>query len=209
MIDYSRKSDTELIKLHHSGDRWAFEEIAGRYKDTVKFHARFFFLTGGDSDDLLQEGMIGLFEAADTFRDDRNASFATFADRCIRSRMIKAVKTDNKKSNRPLNTSVSIDGDKEQTDDGNRGSVSGSLESDGGIGNPEAIVINKELYRLKVEKINEELSDFEKKVFYLYLSGRSLNEIAEETAGTYKSADNALSRIKAKVRNISSDILSE
>jgi len=209
MIDYSSMSDNELVKLHHLGDRWAFEEIAGRYKDTVRFHARFFFLTGGDSDDLLQEGMIGLFEAADTFKDDRNAAFATFADRCIRSRMIKAVKSDNKKSNRPLNTSLPIDGDNEKSDDGEKFMSLGGLDSDGGIGNPEDIVINKELYRLKVEKINSNLSDFEKKVFFLYLAGKSISEIADEMHSSYKSADNALSRIKTKVKNMSNDIWSE
>lgn len=207
MIEYDTKSDKELLKLYNKGDHWAFDALAKKYKETVKFHARFFYLTGGDADDLLQEGMIGLFEATVTYKDDRNASFATFADRCIRSRMIKAVNSDNKKSNRPLNTSVPIISECNQSDKDAYFRNCSKLDSDGGSGNPESIVINKELYRITVEKIKKALSGLENKIFLLYLSGKSLNDISDEIGITYKSADNALSRIKTKVKNLKDDII--
>ncbi len=207
ITEYKKFSDKELLDLYRGGDQWAFEEINERYKNVVRYHARFYYLTGGDGEDLLQEGMIGLFEATNTYRDDRNATFATFADMCIRSRIIKAVKSDNKKSNQPLNRSLPIEPEKSDKDERGEPVYSERFDSDGGIGNPERILIDEETNRLIVEKIMEQLSDFEGKIFVKYLEGKGLHEISSETDNSYKSVENAFSRIRGKVRKMSGELL--
>ena len=203
---YGEMSDKELLELYHEGDQWAFDEIIERYKDAVKYHARFFYLTGGDREDLLQEGMIGLFEAANTYREDRNASFSTFADMCIRSRIIKAVKFDNKKNNQPLNNSLSIENEKEKAGKDGKKADSVIVESDEGAGNPETIIVSREMQRLALERIKNILSDYENIVVSLYLQGKTLRDISYETDSSYKSVENAFSRIKTKVKKIGLDL---
>ena len=207
MTDYKSLSDTELIELYRDDDQWAFDEIFARYKKTVKFHARFFYLTGGDIEDLIQEGMLGLVDAVKSYRDDRGASFATFADRCIRSKIIKAVESDNKKSNAPLNNSVSLQDESSSDEEGEKSKV--DHDSDEGLGNPENIVLDGENMRLAIEKISEKLSKLEDHIFRLFLKGHSISEISEETGMEYKAVDNALSRIKTKVRGMRDELFKD
>ena len=200
MKNYSMLTDYRLLYLYKQGDRWAFDELLERYRDTVKYHATFFFLPGGDREDLIQEGMIGLFDAVTSYKDDRNATFATFAARCIRSRMIKAVVSGNKEGNIPLNTSISL-----ESEDGEDMLYRRSTEGNDSVhngGDPEKIVMSKEYMRITIEKIRGSLSELERKVFDLFLEGLNYREIADELDMSPKSVDNALHRIMTKVKNI-------
>lgn len=205
MVRYEELSDTELIKMYRNDDQWAFDEIFARYRKTVKFHARFFYLTGGDIEDLIQEGMLGLVDAVKSYRDDRGASFATFADRCIKSKIIKAVESDNKKSNEPLNNSVSLQSES-KSGDKEGAKIKVDHDSDEGLGNPENIVIDSENIRIAIERISDRLSGLEDRIFRLFLKGHSISEISEEKGMEYKAVDNALSRIKNKVRGMKDEL---
>ncbi len=199
---YAGSTDNELLKMYHEGDEGAFNEILVRYKDMVRMRARFFFLRGGDVEDLIQEGMIGLFEAVRTYKEDRNTEFITFANRCVRSKMIKAVKSDNKKSNGPLNNSISLD----IFDEGQDGEVNEAYTlrtaHNEEYSNPENIVIDREDTRLFISELDSRLSKMESEVFHLFIGGRDYKEIAGVMGKTPKSIDNALHRILAKASDL-------
>ena len=183
-----KKSDEELVALAQNGDKQAVEELLIRYAGLVRGCARGFFLIGGETEDLIQEGMIGLYGAIGDYREGETASsFKNFACLCISRRIMDAVKTSARKKNAPLNGATSIGVDSAV--------VTSSF-------NPEDLLILQDDRREFRQKISGVLSDFEFKVTTMYMDGMTCTEICEATGKPAKSVDNALQRSKKKLQEV-------
>ena len=180
-------TDEQLCALVAAGDRSAEEALVLRYARLVRASARPFFLAGGDSEDLIQEGMLGLLAAIREFRSGRGARFATYAQVCIRRRIISAVRTAAGGKHAPLNDYVSLEPSLLLAD----------MEST--PGNPEDVVIHQEALRALEQAITSQLTPLEAQVLARYLEGSSYAEIAEAVGRSPKSVDNAVQRIRRKV----------
>lgn len=197
--DYDSLSDEILVKLSADGDLIATEYILARYKNLVRSRARMYFLAGADKEDLIQEGMIGLFKAIRDFNSEKPASFCGFAELCVKRQIITAVKTATRQKHMPLNSYVSLsnpmyDGESEESLEM---VLPGGAETD-----PEHLFISKENTEFLTEKMNEILSPLEKSVLAFYLEGKSYQEIAVLMNKSPKSIDNALQRVKKKLEKI-------
>lgn len=192
--DYRSLTDEELVKGIRMGDHGALEFLIHKYKNFVRAKARSYFLIGADHEDIVQEGMIGLYKAIRDFRGDKLASFKAFAELCITRQIITAIKTATRQKHIPLNSYVSLD--KPSHDDSER-TLYDTLT--GTRSNPEDIYINQEEHSDIEDKIAQILSDLERKVLMLYLDGRSYQEIAVDLNRHVKSIDNALQRVKRKL----------
>lgn len=189
------QTDEALCSLAAMGSRLAEEHLVERYSRLVRVCARPYFLAGGDSEDLIQEGLIGLLSAIRGFDERKEANFRTFAEVCIRNRLCSAVKAAARDKHTPLNHSVSLgtllfDGDSESYP---YGTEYRRAE------NPEDVVIDREERQLKLKTLRGKLSSFERTVLDLYLEGLSYVEIAAEIGKPIKSVDNAVQRIRRKV----------
>lgn len=201
-MNYDNIPEEELISYLRDGDGKIIEYIIEKYKDLVRKKAGSMFILGADKEDLIQEGMIGLYNAVRDYDAGRDASFYTFADLCISRQMYKAVEAGNRKKHSPLNSYVSIYEDDTDKDDRSEGT--GILErilSETGR-SPEEMFIDKEQTENLEQRIYDSLSDFERKVLNLRLTGLEYTDIARILGRDAKSTDNALSRIKVKVRKI-------
>ena len=189
--------DLYLIALAKQGDATAYDRIVRRYYGFVRLKASSYFLTGGDSDDLIQEGLVGLYKAVRDFRPDRESSFRNFAELCITRQIITAVKTATRNKHTPLNQYVSFSaspagaGEGEPTLDE---VIPGSTVHD-----PVNQVISSEELGALVTCLSSALSDLESRVLSLYLDGRSYEEIGARLSCDTKTVDNALQRVKRKV----------
>jgi RNA polymerase sporulation-specific sigma factor len=190
------RSDEEIVMEAKSGDIIALEFLINKYKNFVKAKARSYFLIGADREDIIQEGMIGLYKAIRDFRDDKLSSFRAFAELCITRQIITAIKTATRQKHIPLNSYVSLnkpiydeDSDRTLLD-----ILSGTKITD-----PEELMINREEYNDIEFKMGEILSELEWKVLTLYLEGKSYQEIAVDLQRHVKSIDNALQRVKRKL----------
>jgi RNA polymerase sporulation-specific sigma factor len=191
MRPYEELTDEELIQMlhgHQEDSDGMMEYIMEKYKNLVRGKARAMFLIGGDTDDLIQEGMIGLFKAIRDFKQDKDASFFTFANLCIERQMYNAVNNSNRMKHQPLNTYVSMS---TQEWDG----VSQVYGED-----PENIVIDQENVQNLKEEIRSKLSKFEFEVLEYYVKGKDYLEIAAIMGKSGKSIDNALQRIRTKLK---------
>lgn len=190
----------ELIRRAQEQDHEAIDALMRRYKGIVRKRARSLFMIGGDQDDLMQEGMIGLFKAIQDYDSSKEAVFSTFAELCISRQLYSAVKSSNRKKNIPLNTYVSIYSpvysEQGETEEGSF-MVDHSLEA--AELSPEEILIDRENVQNLREKIETCLSPMERKVFDFYMDGMTYQEIAREMEKEPKSIDNALQRIRTKV----------
>jgi RNA polymerase sporulation-specific sigma factor len=195
-MDFEGCSDETLIEIYRVGNEAAIEVLFERYKNLVKKKAKAMYLAGGDSDDLIQEGMIGLYKAVRDFDENREASFKTFASMCINRQLITAVTASNRKKNMPLNTYVSFDLPA-YTDEDNEMRLVDVLKPETEQ-NPEKLLIDREYTEDFKEKLFESLSDFEKQVLKLYIEEKDYREIARIMNKTPKSIDNALQRIRSK-----------
>ena len=208
---YEGLSDDELIALSRENDDRATETLMSRYKGLVRSRARSMFILGGDSEDLIQEGMLGLFKALRDYDCGRDASFSTFASLCVSRQLYTAVQAYSRKKHMPLNTAVSLSAPAAPPGvmDGKEGpDLEESIADDvsnisaGGYGaNPEKVLIDRESFDLLQERIETELSPLEKQVLDLHLTGMNYIEIAHILNRDEKSTDNALQRIRAKVRS--------
>lgn len=201
-MNYDNIPEEELISYLRDGDGKIIEYIIEKYKDLVRKKAGSMFILGADKEDLIQEGMIGLYNAVRDYDAGRDASFYTFADLCISRQMYKAVEAGNRKKHSPLNSYVSIyeeDNDKDERGEGT--SILEKILSETGR-SPEDLVIDKEQTEDLEQKIYDSLSEFERKVLNLRLTGLEYTDIAKILGRDAKSTDNALSRIKVKVRKI-------
>ncbi len=193
---YKGMTDEELVQLAESGDEEAEEYIIRKYKDVVRSKAQLYFMVGADSEDIVQEGMIGIFKAIRGFNKDKETSFKTFADICINHEILTAIKRAGRMKHSPLNTSLSFSNplgeDEPRTTLGD--TLTGSSDSD-----PENIVIRKEEMGYLDEMGSEIFSDLELKVWNAYLYGKTYTEIAQSTGKSLKAIDNAIQRIKRKL----------
>ncbi|MDY4692814.1 MAG: RNA polymerase sporulation sigma factor SigH [Blautia sp.] len=191
MRQYEGLSDEELIARAKSGDSEVVDYLMEKYKGLVKNKARTMYLIGGENDDLIQEGMIGLFKAVRDFRPGRDAAFQTFARVCVERQMYNAIKNSNRQKHQPLNSYISLSGEKEGNEDPLK---------DMWVENPESIIIDRENVRNLEKEISSALSPMENQVLKLYLNGSAYTEIARILKKSPKSVDNALSRIRGKIR---------
>ena len=183
-----RQTDESLVERAQAGDKQATEELLSRYAGLVRGRARGFFLVGGETEDLIQGGMIGLYRAVSEYRVDREGgmSFKNFAYLCVSRRIIDAVKASARKKNVPLNNYVSLF----------------QSEWEMPVSSPEDEVIRGEDRREFLQKMSKELSDFEFRVTVMYMDGLSCAEICEATGKEEKSVDNAIQRSKKKLQKL-------
>jgi len=195
---YSDLSDDELIEIIREGDSEAQEFLIKRYKNFVLAKSRSYFLVGADREDIVQEGMIGLYKAIRDYDIDRLASFRAFAELCITRQIITAIKAATRQKHQPLNTYISLN--KPIYDEESDRTLLDVLKG-GKLSNPEEAFISQEQYELIENKINEMLSDLEFNVLQEYLKGKSYKDIADTLDRHVKSVDNALQRVKRKLES--------
>ncbi|MBM7569422.1 RNA polymerase sporulation sigma factor SigH [Paenibacillus sacheonensis] len=195
-LDFDCKTDEDVVELVREGDGEALEYLINKYKNFVRAKARSYFLIGADREDIVQEGMIGLYKAIRDFRGEKLASFKAFAELCITRQIITAIKTATRQKHIPLNSYVSLDKPiyDEDSDRTLLDVICGTRVSD-----PEELIINQEEFVGLEDKMSEILSDLERKVLMLYLDGKSYQEIAVDLDRHVKSIDNALQRVKRKL----------
>jgi len=197
-VNYMQCSDGELIDRLRRGETPIMDYICEKYKNLVRSKAKSMFILGADNEDLIQEGMIGLFKAVRDYDVGRDASFSTFAELCINRQMYTAVQASKRRKHFPLNTYISLDS--EETGDDREGVNLAEFLADKAELSPEERFLDKERVAYLERIIEEELSDFEKQVFDLYITGMSYSQIAKVLGRDEKATDNALQRLKAKIR---------
>ncbi|HIE11879.1 MAG TPA: RNA polymerase sporulation sigma factor SigH [Desulfotomaculum sp.] len=193
---YDVMQDEEIVEFAREGDIEAQEFLINKYKNFVRAKARSYFLIGADREDIVQEGMIGLYKAIRDFRLDKLSSFRAFAELCITRQIITAIKTATRQKHIPLNSYISLNKPiyEEDSDRTLLDVVSGARLTD-----PEELIISREAFDNIEDQIGELLSALERKVLISYLNGKSYQEIAEDLRRHVKSIDNALQRVKRKL----------
>ena len=199
--EYAHCTDGELIDRLRRGEEPIMDYICDKYKNLVRSKAKSMFILGADNEDLIQEGMIGLFKAVRDFDSGRDASFHTFAELCISRQMYTAVQASKRQKHFPLNTYISLDSG-DSAVDGQEGIHLTELLADRAEQSPEELFLDKERVAYLEEAIDRELSDFERQVLDLYMTGMSYTEIAKVLGRDEKATDNALQRLKAKIRKM-------
>lgn len=198
-MEFEKMSENDIINLAQKRENAAMEYLLEKYKPLVRRKTRKLFLIDGDKDDLIQEGMIGLFKAVRDYQVGKDAAFRTFADLCISRQLYSAIKKSNRLKNQPLNSYVSIYSDEFSDADelaGDRTVISSGSDN---IANPEAIMIDRENAIDMQNKMFDKLSKMEREVLKRYLEGMTYQEIAADMEKSPKSIDNALQRIKGKI----------
>lgn len=193
-MSYRDFTDEELIKKLRDGDTGIADYIMEKYKPLVRKKTNAMYLIGGETEDLIQEGMIGLFKAVRDYDTEKSASFFSFAELCITCQIYSALETSNRKKHSPLNNYVSFSS-QEEADGMNLEEIIGSQNV-----SPEQLMIEKEVKQEFFSTLEERLSTLEKNVLYLYLEGNSYTRIAEIMEVSPKSIDNTLQRIRGKVK---------
>lgn len=194
--NFEGMADEEIVKLAQDADGAALEYLLNKYKNFVRTKARSYFLIGADHEDIVQEGMIGLYKAIRDYRAEKLSSFRAFAELCITRQIITAIKTATRQKHIPLNSYISLNKPIYE-EDSDRTLLDVITEE--GISNPEEMLIDREDLSLIEGKIGQMLSDLEKNVLVRYMEGKSYVEIAGEMHRHVKSIDNALQRIKRKL----------
>lgn len=197
-MPYEAFSDEELIEKLRQGENDITDYILEKYKPLVRKKTNAMYLIGGETEDLIQEGMIGLFKAIRDYRPDKDASFYHFAELCINRQLYSALEASNRKKHQPLNSYISL------SDQDNQGAVAAELLVDQERG-PEQMVIEQELLEEYKKRLEQNLSKMENKVLQYYLDGNHYIQIAEIMGKSPKSIDNALQRIRQKIRQIELD----
>jgi len=200
--DYVDMQDEAVVALAQRGDNLAEEYLLNKYKNFVRSKARSYFLIGADHEDIVQEGMIGLYKAIRDFRTDKLASFRAFAELCITRQIITAIKTATRQKHIPLNSYVSLN--KPLYDDDSERTLLDVIV-EGRAANPEELIISQEDMATINTRIGEVLSPLEQEVLQSYLDGKSYQQIAAELHRHVKSIDNALQRVKRKLEKFLRD----
>jgi len=197
---YGPMTDEEIVlQAQRDGDRQACEYLLYKYRNLVRSKVKSYFLVGAEREDLLQVGMIGLWEAIIDFRPDRHTSFACFAKVCIQRQMISAIKAATRQKQTPLNSSISLEA--APSGDRRERALAEVLSCDREV-DPETIVLGTEGKRLLQQCLQRELSPFEWQVLAAYQTGKSYKQMAEDLNCKIKSIDNALSRIRRKLPQV-------
>lgn len=201
-VSYSEMSDEEIVDLAQQGEQFAIEFLVDKYKNFVRAKARAYFLIGADREDIIQEGMIGLFKAIRDYNGDKLTSFRAFAELCITRQIITAIKTATRQKHIPLNSYVSLN--KPVYDEESDRTLMDIITTNK-ITNPEEIIISREEFVFIEKKMGEILSSLEWKVLMAYLEGKSYQEISVDLKRHVKSIDNALQRVKRKLEKYLED----
>lgn len=188
--------DEGLVRRARAGDQQAMDQIIARYRGFVRLKASAYFLAGGDSEDLIQEGLIGLFKAVRDYRPEREASFRSFAELCVTRQIITAIKTAARNKHAPLNSYVSFSNTRAGSE---QETTLADVLPDDPVTDPINQAISTEEIQSLVECLGRVLSPLERQVLAMYLEGRSYEEVAEKLECNPKSVDNALQRVKRKV----------
>lgn len=196
MNNYSEYTDEELIKRLHQGENDIMDYILAKYKPLVRKQTNALFLIGGENEDLIQEGMIGLFKAIRDYDEKKEAAFSYFAQICIKRQLASALEASNRKKHRPLNNYVSFSNDE------NDAGLSLEETISQGVISPEQMILEQEKLTEFNERIKSKLSKMEKEVLNLYLEGYNYTQIAKIMEKAPKSIDNALQRIRQKIRGV-------
>jgi RNA polymerase sporulation-specific sigma factor len=195
-LNFNELSEEEIVEFAKLGSDDAEEYIIQKYKNFVRAKARSYYLIGADKEDIIQEGMIGLFKAIRDYEKTRAASFRVFAELCITRQMITAIKTATRQKHIPLNSYISLN--KPVFDEENDRTLLDILAGKR-ISDPEQLMISREEVEFIEEKIQENLSSLEMEVLSMYLQGKTYYEISEAMGKPVKSIDNALQRVKRKL----------
>ena len=188
-------TDEVLAGLAQAGDREAEDILIRRYVEMIRGKAHLYFIVGADSEDVIQEGMIGLFKAIHDYSGNREATFKTFAELCINRQILTAVKTASRRKHQPLNDSVSLSTPVDETGGGTlEESLGGDMAS-----NPEAVFMENTLSLLLTDENSTLFSSMERRVLKEYLAGEKYPEIAQSLGKSYKAVDNAMQRIRRKI----------
>lgn len=196
--NFETMTDEEIVRMaQRDGDGAALEYLLNKYKNFVRTKARSYFLIGADHEDIVQEGMIGLYKAIRDFKEDRLSSFRAFAELCVTRQIITAIKTATRQKHIPLNSYISLNRPiyEEDSDRTLLDVITEEVPS-----NPEEMLIDREDFSVIEGRIGQMLSDLEKQVLIRYIEGKSYVEISEEMNRHVKSVDNALQRIKRKLQ---------
>lgn len=204
--DYGNMPDEKVIEVIQTGDNMALNYLMNKYNNLVNMKASKFFMAGAEKEDIIQEGLIGLYKATKSFDAEKQNSFKTFANLCIERQLITALKTSNRQKNIPLNSAFSLNS--AAYDENDEVSVIDVLDTKT-VEDPLEMITQKEYYSSMENKINESLSDFEKKVLELYKQGKSYAAIAQVLDTKVKSVDTAIQRIRKKANKIKENIEKE
>ena len=200
--EFEGMADEQIVKLAQDADGAALEYLLNKYKNFVRTKARSYFLIGADHEDIVQEGMIGLYKAIRDYRAEKLSSFRAFAELCVTRQIITAIKTATRQKHIPLNSYISLNKPIYE-EDSDRTLLDVITEE--GMSNPEEMIIDREDLSMIEGKIGQMLSDLEKDVLVRYMEGKSYVEIADEMHRHVKSIDNALQRIKRKLQKLLSE----
>ena len=195
-------SDEELVKLiKQNNNKEALEYLLDKYKDLVNMKVGKYFIIGAEREDMIQEGMIGLYKAVQNFEGDKQSSFKSFANMCIERQMITAIKTSNRQKHMPLNGSLSLNSSAGEEEDDGKDLM--EIFNANLIEDPLETITKKEYYKNIENTIDKSLSEFEKQVLKRFINGESYEQIATKLDTQAKSVDNAIQRIRKKaIRNI-------
>ena len=201
MEKYDKVTDEQLIRDFRNGDREIMDHLMMKYKSMVRKKARAMYLFGGENEDLIQEGMIGLIKAVRDYDPDQGASFASFAELCVSRQMYSAIEASKRKKHIPLNSYVSLYDDSGQEGEERRTPLIDTIEPVRD-NDPEVLYLGKKFTEVFIEQLKDTLSPLENHVLYLHLMGTDYKTIAELLGKSPKSIDNALQRIKAKAEKM-------
>ena len=196
--DYGKMTDEDLVEIIKSGDKPAFEYLLNKYKELVNIKVSKYYIVGAERDDIVQEGLIGLFKAIKSYKSDMKNSFKSFANMCIERQLITAIKSSNRQKHMPLNSYLSLNISAYDEEDGKSDASLIDIFNTALIEDPLDTITKKEYYQNIENTIDKSLSDFEKKVLNKYINGKSYLEIAEDLDTPVKSIDNAIQRIRKK-----------
>ena len=200
-MEFEKMTDEQLISRLRGGEKPIMDFLMEKYKGLVRQKAKAMYLWGGENDDLIQEGMIGLFKAVEDYEPDAGASFYSFAELCISRQMYTAIKASQRKKHLPLNSYVSLYTSGKREDGKEALPLAETIEA-GAESNPEELLLNTEYANAFEEELKDQLSKLENRVLYLHLMGMDYLKIAEVMDKSPKAIDNALQRIKGKARHI-------
>lgn len=204
--EYGKMTDEEIIKEIRNGDKQALTYLMNKYKEIVNLKVGKYFMVGAEKEDIIQEGLIGLFKAIKTFNAEKNNTFKTFANMCIERQLITAIKSSNRQKHMPLNSYLSLNMSAYDNEEENGAELMDTFDSKT-IEDPLETIINKEYYDEIEKSIDKTLSQFEKQVLDRYMKGESYVTIAKRLDSPVKSVDNAIQRIRKKaMKNLPNQI---
>ena len=204
--EYDKMTDEEIIKEIRNGDKQALTYLMNKYKEIVNLKVGKYFMIGAEKEDIIQEGLIGLFKAIKTYNAEKNNTFKTFANMCIERQLITAIKSSNRQKHMPLNSYLSLNMSAYDNEEENGAELMDTFDSKT-IEDPLETIINKEYYDEIEKSIDKTLSQFEKQVLDRYMKGESYVTIAKRLDSPVKSVDNAIQRIRKKaMKNLPNEI---